>query len=158
MHTDISQIQKLIAKKSKEPINKLLSYFILTKLNEGCSKYKIFLDKTHKDIFEDIYENYKNDFDLRKFMVGWRTNHEELKLLVRIEIYKNIVKGFIKENKSHNKIITYKLTKEGQKYLQNDLINYFIFESGRCEVIGFVNSNVNFKEFDKQLKQWENKQ
>ena len=86
MHTDISQIQKLIAKKSKEPINKLLSYFILTKLNEGCSKYKIFLDKTHKDIFEDIYENYKNDFDLKKFMVGWRTNHEELKLLVRIEI------------------------------------------------------------------------
>ena len=49
MHTDISQIQKLIAKKSKEPINKLLSYFILTKLNEGCSKYKIFLDKVRNN-------------------------------------------------------------------------------------------------------------
>ena len=40
--TDITEIRKLIALRSKEPINKLLSYFILAKLNEGCSKYNVF--------------------------------------------------------------------------------------------------------------------
>jgi len=63
--TDITEIRKLIALRSKEPINKLLSYFILAKLNEGCSKYNVFLDKTHKDIFEDIYNDY-NEVDLRQ--------------------------------------------------------------------------------------------
>ena len=142
--TDITEIQKLIAVKSKEPINKLLSYFILAKLNEGCSIYKIFIEKTHKDIFEDIYEDYKDDTDFKKFMVGWRCSYDELKLLIRIELYKHILKNNIKENKSHNKIITYKLTKKGQKYLQNDLRNYFIFESGRCQMLEVVHSNLNF--------------
>tara|TARA_R100001086_G_scaffold173484_1_gene95079 strand:+ start:190 stop:627 length:438 start_codon:yes stop_codon:yes gene_type:complete len=142
--TDITEIQKLIAVKSKEPINKLLSYFILAKLNEGCSTYKIFIEKTHKDIFEDIYEDYKDDTDFKKFMVGWRCSHDELKLLIRIELYKHILKNNIKENKSHNKIITYKLTKKGQNYLQNDLRNYFIFESGRCQMLEVVHSNLNF--------------
>ncbi len=154
---DITEIRKLIALRSKEPINKILSYFILAKLNEGCSKYNVFLDKTHKDIFEDIYDNYKNDPDFKKFMVGWRCFYDELKLLVRIELYKHILKNNVKENKSHNKIITYKLTKKGQNYLQNDLRNYFIFESGRCEILGFINSNINFTDFDKQLKEWESK-
>tara|TARA_R100001126_G_C4813954_1_gene143286 strand:- start:300 stop:737 length:438 start_codon:yes stop_codon:yes gene_type:complete len=142
--TDITEIQKLIAVKSKEPINKLLSYFILAKLNEGCSKYKIFLEKTHKDIFEDIYKDYKDDIDFKKFMVGWRCSHDELKLLVRIELYKHILKNNVKENKSHSKTITYKLTKKGQHYLQSTLRDYFLFESGRCEMLGVVHSNLNF--------------
>jgi hypothetical protein len=142
--TDITEIQKLIAVKSKEPINKLLSYFILAKLNEGCSTYKTFIEKTHKDIFEDIYEDYKDDTDFKKFMVGWRCSHDELKLLVRIELYKHILKNNVKENKSHSKTITYKLTKKGQHYLQNTLRNYFLFESGRCEMLGVVHSNLNF--------------
>ena len=141
--TDITEIRKLIALRSKEPINKLLSYFILSKLNEGCSKYNVFLDKTHKDIFEDIYNDYKEDPDFKKFMVGWRCFHDELKLLVRIELYKHILKNNVKENKSHNKTITYKLTKKGQHYLQNTLRNYFLFESGRCEMLGVIHSNLN---------------
>ena len=94
--TDITEIRKLIALRSKEPINKLLSYFILAKLNEGCSKYNVFLDKTHKDIFEYIYNDYKDDPDFKKFMVGWRCFYDELKLLVRIELYKHILKNNVK--------------------------------------------------------------
>ena len=138
---DKNDLQKIIAIKSKEPINKLLSFLILAKLNEGCSKYKLFLDKTHKDIFEDIYKDYKDDKDFLKFLVGWKTNYDELKLLVRIELYKNIYKDHIKENKSHTKIITYKLTKKGQNFLQTTLRNWFYFESGRCEIESVIYAN-----------------
>ena len=138
---DKNDLEKLIAKKSKEPINKLLSFLILAKLNEGCSKYKLFLDKTHKDIFEDIYKDYKHDKDFLKFMVGWKSNYDELKLLIRIELYKHLDFQYVKENKSHNKIITYTLTKKGQNFLQSSLSNWFYFESGRCEIEGVIYEN-----------------
>ena len=51
---DKSDLHKIIAIKSKEPFNKFLSYLILAKLNEGCSKYKCFLQKLIK-IFLKIF-------------------------------------------------------------------------------------------------------
>ena len=138
---DKNDLQKIIAVKSKEPINKFLSYLILGKLNEGCSKYKCFIQKTQKDIFEDIYKDYKDDKDFLKFMVGWKSNYDELKLLIRIELYKHLDFQYVKENKSHNKIITYTLTKKGQNFLQSTLSNWFYFESGRCEIESVVYAN-----------------
>ena len=41
--------------------------------------------------------DYKEDPDFKKFMVGWRCFHDELKLLVRIELYKHILKNNVKE-------------------------------------------------------------
>ena len=138
---DKNDLQKIIAVKSKEPINKFLSYLILGKLNEGCSKYKCFLEKTHKNIFEDIFELYKDDKDLLKFIVGWKSNYDELKLLVRIELYKHLNCQYVKENKNHSKIITYTLTKKGQNFLQTTLRNWFYFESGRCEIESVIYAN-----------------
>ena len=134
---DKNDLQKIIAVKSKEPINKFLSYLILGKLNEGCSKYKCFLQKTHKDIFE----LYKDDKDFKKFLVGWKSNYDELKLLVRIELYKHLNFQYVKENKNHSKIITYTLTKKGQNFLQTTLRNWFYFESGRCEIESVIYAN-----------------
>ena len=73
--------------------------------------------------------------------MGWKTNYDELKLLVRIELYKNIYKDHIKENKSHTKIITYKLTKKGQNFLQTTLRNWIYFESDRCEIESVIYAN-----------------
>jgi|TARA_R100001015_G_C4592750_1_gene148136 hypothetical protein len=141
MQPNITEIQKFIAMRKKKPINKFLSYLILGKLNEGCSKYKCFIEKTHKDIFEDIFEIYNDDRDFNNFLSGWNTKQEEVRLLVRIELYKLLDFQYIKENKSHNKIITYTLTKKGQNYLQSSLSNWFYFESGRCEIEGVIYGN-----------------
>ena len=76
-----------------------------------------------------------------KYIVGWKSNYDELKLLVRIELYKHLNFQYVKENKSHNKIITYTLTKKGQNFLQSTLRNWFYFESGRCEIESVIYAN-----------------
>ena len=48
---------------------------------------------------------------------------------------------FVKENKSHNRIIAYTLTKKGQYFLQTSLRRWFYFESGRIEIEGVVYAN-----------------
>ena len=141
MSKEKTDVQKLMAKKKKEPINKLLSYFILSKLNEGCSKYKTFIGKTHKDIVSEIYGTYRDDEDFKKFMVGWISTDVELKYLIRIELYKHIDEENVKEDKSHGKWISYRLTKKGQKYLQTTLSKWFLVDSGRCEVVEMVYAN-----------------
>tara|TARA_R100001594_G_scaffold72376_2_gene107010 strand:+ start:229 stop:651 length:423 start_codon:yes stop_codon:yes gene_type:complete len=138
---DRNEIQKFIASQTKKPINKFLSYLILATLNEGCSKYKCFIGKTHKDIFKGIFEIYNDDADFNNFLNGWNTKQEEVRLLVRIELYKNIDKDHIKQNKDHSKITTYTLTKKGQNFLQSTLRNWFYFESGRCEVESVIYGN-----------------
>jgi len=141
MQPNITEIQKFIAMQKKKPINNFLSYLILGKLNEGCSKYNCFIAKTHKDIFENIFNIYKDDKDFNKFLSGWNTTEEEVRLLVRIELYKLMDMQFVKENKSHNKIITYALTKKGQYFLQTSLRRWFYFESGRCQIESVVYAN-----------------
>ncbi len=138
---DRNEIQKFIASQTKKPINKFLSYLILATLNEGCSKYKCFIGRTHKDIFKGIFEIYNDDADFNNFLNGWNTKQEEVGLLVRIELYKNIDKDYIKQNKDHSKITTYTLTKKGQNFLQSTLRNWFYFESGRCEVESVIYGN-----------------
>ena len=110
-------------------------------LYEGCSKYKCFIGRTHKDIFKGIFEIYNDDADFNNFLNGWNTKQEEVGLLVRIELYKNIDKDYIKQNKDHSKITTYTLTKKGQNFLQSTLRNWFYFESGRCEVESVIYGN-----------------
>ena len=81
-------------------------------------KNKCFLQKTHKDIFEDIYKLYYDDKDFLKFEVGWKSNYDELKL-IRIELYKHLDFQYVKENKNHSKIITYTLTKKDKTFTNN---------------------------------------
>ena len=141
MQTNITDIQKFIASQKKKPINNFLSYLMLGKLNEGCSKYNFFIARTHKDIFEDIFEIYKDDRDFNKFLNGWNTTQEEVRLLIRIELYKLIDFDYVKENKSHKRIITYTLTNKGQNFLQTKLRKWFYFDSGRCEMESVIYAN-----------------
>ena len=64
---------------------------------------------------------------LYKFLSGWNTTEEEVRLLVRIELYKLMDMQFVKENKSHNKIITYALTKKGQYFFTNKFKKMVLF-------------------------------
>ena len=124
MKTDKTEINKFIAKKSKDPINQLLSYVLLSLLNSDHRQFKnlkIFTDRTHADLSEIIYKKHKNNDDFKKFLVGWRSNKEEIYLLIRIELYKHIIFKNVSEIKRPNQIITYRLTEQGQNFLHKAL-------------------------------------
>ena len=122
--TKTTEINKLIGKKSKDPIDQLLSYVLLSLLNSDYRQFKnlkIFTDRTHADISEIIYKNHKNDDDFKKFLVGWRSDKEEIYLIIRIELYKHIILKNVREIKRPNQIITYRLTEQGQNFLHKAL-------------------------------------
>lgn len=124
-NTKTTEINKLIGKKSKDPINQLLSYVLLSLLNSDYRQFKdlkIFTDRTHADISEIIYEKHKNDCpSFKKFLVGWRSDKEEIYLIIRIELYKHIILKNVREIKRPNQIITYRLTEQGQNFLHKEL-------------------------------------
>ena len=82
---------------------------------------KIFVDWSHADLSYIIYTDNDARAAIKKFLTGWRTEKEEIKLIIRIELYKHIILKNIREIRRKYHDISYRLTEQGEKFLNEKL-------------------------------------
>ena len=77
-----NEIHKYIGYKSKEPINKKLAVCILSVLSKNVSKFGVFTQFTHKDLFNQLWQVLSHS------KLFGREEKKEAELVCRIEMYK----------------------------------------------------------------------
>ena len=122
--TKVKEINNFIGKNCKEPINETLSIMILSLMRCDYRQFKnlkIFDEWYHADISDIIYNDNDAREEIKKFLTGWRTEKEEIKLIIRIELYKHIILKNIREIRRKYHDISYRITEQGEKFLNEKL-------------------------------------
>ena len=133
-----------IGKKKKEPLNKLLCFYILSQLNGGVSDLKCFIQRPIKDLVNRVYEVYKTDSieDQKDYELdGLTTDFKDLEFKIRVELYKLDDRKCVKRFDNKGGLITYQLTDVGQKFVKGYLLSWFLFKSNRAVIEGVVYDN-----------------